>query len=444
MIYIINFEEVSRSNYVVNVDVDVDDDHLQTLLSSKNCTNLFEDIKALTTNQERAYITTLNPIKIHRTFHFLTQRSMFLAMISVGSVIFLLFCGQVLSYQVDEIIPPDNQKLSLNSLQVPRLQEIENIEKLITDKDGEPCGLRYNKTCFGPVSCVGFVGRRLPGSKGYVKRGTCQPRKRLGHTCGYQNLPHPNTKFQSFLGECEDEYVCKDNKCQVPDYRHASSCTRDTCTMYGQKCELPFKVKSNGPWNYGCVWGKYWHKWGYWCATDLRSNGVYYNWDWCPFCALGGNDCCTANRHFPNPRDRCLDKHGDCDTDLDCKGHSDLVCGSNNCQGFGPFKGLLGDVLQQCCYDPQCDEEKGFCSRNDKGKCRKTEGQKGCCIFPFEYKGSMYYDCTHVDATGHHTWCATQRTRRDGIDIGSGPYVDSMYDWDNCWHEDHRNESTAK
>ena len=78
MIYIINFEEVSGSNYVVNVDVDVDDDHLQTLLSSKNCTNLFEDIKALTTNQERAYITTLNPIKIHRTFQFLTQRLMFL------------------------------------------------------------------------------------------------------------------------------------------------------------------------------------------------------------------------------------------------------------------------------------------------------------------------------------------------------------------------------
>ena len=74
MIYIINFEEVSGSNYVVNVDVDVDDDHLKTLLSSKNCTYLFEDIKALTTNQERAYITTLNPIIIHRTFHFLTQK----------------------------------------------------------------------------------------------------------------------------------------------------------------------------------------------------------------------------------------------------------------------------------------------------------------------------------------------------------------------------------
>ena len=88
---------------------------------------------------------------------------MFLAMTSVGSVISLLFCGQVLSYQVDETISPDNQTLSLNSLQVPRLIEIENIEKLITNKNGEPCGLRYNKTCFGPVSCVVFVGRRPPG-----------------------------------------------------------------------------------------------------------------------------------------------------------------------------------------------------------------------------------------------------------------------------------------
>ena len=210
MIYIINFEELSGSNYVVNVDVDVDDDHLKTLLSSKNCTNLFEDIKALTTNQDRASINTLNlysPIIIHRSLHFFILRPMFLDMISVESAIFLLFCGQVRSYQVDEIIPPDNQTLSLNSLQVPRLKEIENIEKLITDKNGEPCGLRYNKTCFGPVSCVGFVGRRLPGSKGYVKRGTCQPRKGLGHTCGYQKLPHPNTQFQSFLGLAVTEYM---------------------------------------------------------------------------------------------------------------------------------------------------------------------------------------------------------------------------------------------
>ena len=69
-LYIVNYEEVSGSNYVVNVDVDVDDDYLtiKTLLSSKSCNNLFEDIRALTTNQERASINTLNQIIIHRTF----------------------------------------------------------------------------------------------------------------------------------------------------------------------------------------------------------------------------------------------------------------------------------------------------------------------------------------------------------------------------------------
>ena len=187
-LYIVNYEEVSGSNYVVNVDVDVDDDYLtiKTLLSSKSCNNVFEDIKALTTNQERASINTLNQIIIHRTLHFLTSRPMFLAMISVESVIFLSFCGQVLSYQVDEIIPPDNQTLSSNNLQVPHVAKIENFEKLIANENGEPCGLQNNKTCTEQLTCVGFVGRRPPGSKGHAKRVTCQPRKGLGHTCGYQ------------------------------------------------------------------------------------------------------------------------------------------------------------------------------------------------------------------------------------------------------------------
>ena len=47
MIYIINFEEVSGSNYVVNVDVDVDDDHLKTLLSSKKTAPIFPKILRL-------------------------------------------------------------------------------------------------------------------------------------------------------------------------------------------------------------------------------------------------------------------------------------------------------------------------------------------------------------------------------------------------------------
>ena len=78
MLYIVNYEEVSGSNYVVTVDVDVDDYHLKTLLSSQSYNNLFEDIKALTTNQDKASINTLNPIIIHRTLHFLTSSLMFL------------------------------------------------------------------------------------------------------------------------------------------------------------------------------------------------------------------------------------------------------------------------------------------------------------------------------------------------------------------------------
>ena len=360
---------------------------------------------------------------------------MFLAMTSVGSVISLLFCGQVLSYQVDETIPPDNQTLSLNSLQVPHVAKIENFEELIANENGEPCGLQNNKTCTEQLTCMGYVGRRPPGAKGNVKRGTCQPRRGLGHTCGYQKFPHPNTQFQSFLGECEDEYACKDNECKALDARSLSSCTRKTCTVHGEKC-VPFKETSAGGTHHGCIWGKSWGRYGYWCATDTSSSGVYDDWDWCPVCGIGGDDCCTENRRFGKTKDRCLDKHGDCDNDQQC-GHRDLTCGTDNCQGFGLLYDFLGGPLQDCCYDNVCDVNKGFCTPNSSGKCVKTEGQLGCCIFPFRCKGVLYHDCTRVDKGDHHLWCATQLNKRENTDLWPNRPSDDMWQWHKCYGDDH-------
>ena len=57
MMYIINFEEASGSNYVVTVDVDVDDDHLKTLLSSKIKTApIFSKISRLYQLDKRGHI----------------------------------------------------------------------------------------------------------------------------------------------------------------------------------------------------------------------------------------------------------------------------------------------------------------------------------------------------------------------------------------------------
>ena len=216
----------------------------------------------------------------------------------------------------------------------------------------------------------------------------------------------------------------------------SKECTKSTCTVRGERC-VPFKLTSTatGKVHTECIFGisdtvfKQYH--GQWCATSVDKWGKYYDWDWCPFCEIGGLDCCNNGFLLPNEPGNCRDKQGSCTNDIECA--YGMYCGTNNCLGFGH----IGSDFQNCCYDPTCDKDKGHCDKNTRGDCVRTTGQHGCCKFPFRYNGVEYRDCT--TAGSYYPWCATQLygikyTNRSGglLLPGFSDGENEMYAWDYC------------